>query len=383
MKKYRFRMGICCGILALSAGGVTYAENINNAEIVSSIQPEYILDELGIGLDMPEELGLVSTQKKGDYDNNGMITILGEDGVNSMIERLKNNNIYLYAMPISSDYKITIYMMQDLTGTGILGMTTDVQQAVRKIVEEKLYSEDEQDIEMGEYYSEYSQLSYVTSKSEVVEDAVIDRRTYVTVFNDKMIVFDLQNYNEEKLNESEIVMRELIDSVIPYATENTPMMNTQIEIMDRLKSALDTTDIAYSYDEKSASINLDASVLFGFNEAVLREAGKEYLNEFMPAYASIIFDEEFEGLLASVNFEGHTDTSGSYEYNLDLSQKRAEAVEAYCLEILDDTYCNMMKKLAVAKGYSFENPIYNANGEVDMDASRRVTISFTLDPDKF
>ena len=61
MKKYRFRMGICCGILALSAGGVTYAENINNAEIVSSIQPEYILDELGIGLDMPEELGLVST----------------------------------------------------------------------------------------------------------------------------------------------------------------------------------------------------------------------------------------------------------------------------------------------------------------------------------
>ena len=43
----------------------------------------------------------------------------------------------------------------------------------------------------------------------------------------------------------------------------------------------------------------------------------------------------------------------------------------------------MMKKLAVAKGYSFENPIYNANGEVDMDASRRVTISFTLDPDKF
>lgn len=139
MKKYRFRMGICCGILALSAGGVTYAENINNAEIVSSIQPEYILDELGIGLDMPEELGLVSTQKKGDYDNNGMITILGEDGVNSMIERLKNNNIYLYAMPISSDYKITIYMMQDLTGTGILGMTTDVQQAVRKIVEEKLY----------------------------------------------------------------------------------------------------------------------------------------------------------------------------------------------------------------------------------------------------
>lgn len=197
MKKYRFRMGICCGILALSAGGVTYAENINNAEIVSSIQPEYILDELGIGLDMPEELGLVSTQKKGDYDNNGMITILGEDGVNSMIERLKNNNIYLYAMPISSDYKITIYMMQDLTGTGILGMTTEVQQAVRKIVEEKLYSEDEQDIEMGEYYSEYSQLSYVTSKSEVVEDAVIDRRTYVTVFNDKMIVFDLQNYNEE------------------------------------------------------------------------------------------------------------------------------------------------------------------------------------------
>ena len=68
---------------------------------------------------------------------------------------------------------------------------------------------------------------------------------------------------------------------------------------------------------------------------------------------------------------------------MDLSQRRAEAVKEYCLEILDDTYRNKMEKLAIAKGYSFNNPIYSADGEVDMEASRRVAISFTLDSSQF
>ena len=125
MKKCMLKTLICCLILAMDICVEVYAENVNDAEIVSSTQPEYILDELGIGLDLPEELVLVSTQKKEDYDNNGMIAIYGEDGVNSMVERLKNNNIYLYAAPLRSDYTIRIYMLQDLSETGILGMTTE------------------------------------------------------------------------------------------------------------------------------------------------------------------------------------------------------------------------------------------------------------------
>lgn len=383
MKKCMLKTLICCLILAMDICVEVYAENVNDAEIVSSTQPEYILDELGIGLDLPEELVLVSTQKKEDYDNNGMIAIYGEDGVNSMVERLKNNNIYLYAAPLRSDYTIRIYMLQDLSETGILGMTTEAKQAVKNLIEEQLYSGGEQDIEMAEYYSEFGQLSYITSKSEIVEDTVIGRRTYVTVFNGKIIVFDMQNSNEENWNEAEIVMRELVDSARPYATENTPMGVMQIKIMDKLRSALNTIDVAYTYDEDSTSINLDANVLFGFDEAILTEEGKEYLNIFIPTYASVIFDKEFDGLLASVNFEGHTDTSGSYEYNMNLSQRRAEEVMNYCLEILDDTYRNKMEKLAIAEGYSYDNPIYKIDGEVDMDASRRVAISFTLDSSQF
>ena len=79
--------------------------------------------------------------------------------------------------------------------------------------------------------------------------------------------------------------------------------------------------------------------------------------------------------------EGHTDTSGSYDYNLELSQKRADAVLNFCLSDeagLDAAYVQALSQLLTAKGYSYDYPVYDENGEVDMDASRRVSFRFVV-----
>ena len=384
MKKNAMSIWICCVILVICMRSNVFAENSDEAEIASQSQPQYILDELGIALDVPEAVSYVFTQKESDYPDG----LMPKESMNSMISSLKESDTYLSAISVTDSsltdikWKIMISMLQDLTNKNILGMTADVQHQISSIFENNLMKSGYQDIEMGEYYSNYGTLKYVTAKYNVVGEEVIPRMEYETVFNGKLIDFSLTCYKGELTSEAEIAFRELVDSVRPYMTENTPY-GIQMDIMKKLKNALDTAGVNYSYDKNSASINMDSSILFEFDEATLTEEGQDYLENFIPVYASIIFDKEFEGLLSSINFEGHTDTSGSYEYNMDLSQRRAEAVKEYCLEILDDTYRNKMEKLAIAKGYSFNNPIYSADGEVDMEASRRVAISFTLDSSQF
>lgn len=69
-------------------------------------------------------------------------------------------------------------------------------------------------------------------------------------------------------------------------------------------------------------VTLKAETLFDFDKAVLRDAGKQALNEFadqMKKYPDI------EVVLVT----GHTDQIGSDKYNQKLSERRANAVKAY------------------------------------------------------
>ena len=73
---------------------------------------------------------------------------------------------------------------------------------------------------------------------------------------------------------------------------------------------------------------------------------------------------------------------GSYIDNLDLSQKRAGAVAKY---VLGDGYRGisssqraMLRQLVTANGRSYSDPVLDANGREDMDASRRVVFKFRL-----
>lgn len=75
-------------------------------------------------------------------------------------------------------------------------------------------------------------------------------------------------------------------------------------------------------EKKVVEVNIDLSVLFGFDSAVLSKKAQEDLTRFAGAYN-----------LKSVSLIGHTDRFGSSSYNNVLGQKRADAVKHFLVSV--------------------------------------------------
>ncbi len=137
-------------------------------------------------------------------------------------------------------------------------------------------------------------------------------------------------------------------------------------------------------DVQTGSITMDSNVLFDFGSNVLKPEGKAFLDSFIPLYISSLLESENSGYISEIIIEGHTDTVGSFNYNLDLSQKRAFSVAEYCLIMMESMHAgnlellNTLRGLLTANGRSYSNPIYDNAGNVNMDASRRVEFKFRL-----
>ena len=69
-------------------------------------------------------------------------------------------------------------------------------------------------------------------------------------------------------------------------------------------------------------------------------------------------------------------------YNLELSQQRALSVAKYCLDeetsVLSKEQIAELQTIVTANGRSYSDPVYNDDGSVNMDASRRVEFKFRL-----
>ena len=121
--------------------------------------------------------------------------------------------------------------------------------------------------------------------------------------------------------------------------------------------------------------------MFGVDESAVSEDGKAFLQKFMDIYTSIVFNEKYNGFVSSIAVEGHTDTQGTYEHNMELSEARANSVKDYCISAecgVDAAYFDSLQTMLQAVGYSYDRPVYQDNGEVDMAASRRVSFRFII-----
>ena len=153
-------------------------------------------------------------------------------------------------------------------------------------------------------------------------------------------------------------------------------------LLQRLKEAFAEAGIEVDIDESTGKVNLDSSILFGFDDATLSQEGKDFLDRFLGVYASVILSEECAGFVSGIEIEGHTDTSGKYDYNLKLSKERADSVADYCLREsnsgLTADQLATFAAMTTTVGRSYDDPVYNRDGTVNMDASRRVVFRFRL-----
>lgn len=160
------------------------------------------------------------------------------------------------------------------------------------------------------------------------------------------------------------------------------IIGVKADLIASLNDEFKANQINVEIDYQTGAIVLDSSVLFDYNESVLTSEGTSILAQILPVYCKVLLSEEYEPYLAEVIIDGYTDTTGNYITNLDLSQRRAFAVAEYLMNTKDSfltgAESDVLTEKLTANGRSMSNPILYENGEVNMDASRRVEIKFRL-----
>ena len=110
--------------------------------------------------------------------------------------------------------------------------------------------------------------------------------------------------------------------------------------------------------EANKRVESGATVLFDFDSSEVHDEGKQLLDEIV----------EIAKLCPSVGVEvsGHTDSVGDKDYNIDLGERRAEAVVAYLVSQ------GMSEDRLTAIGLGFSQPIADNSTEEGRAMNRRI-----------
>jgi chemotaxis protein MotB len=156
------------------------------------------------------------------------------------------------------------------------------------------------------------------------------------------------------------------------------LTGVRIKVVTKLKEKLgDLINI----DPKSGALTFSSNILFEQGEYQLKNEAKKELSGFLQKYImTLLEDDELRKNIDAIVIEGHTDTKGSYLYNLELSQKRALEVMNF-LYNLEPKHQKLYQKYIVASGRSYSDIVLK-DGKEDSDASRRIEVKFRLKNEK-
>jgi len=167
---------------------------------------------------------------------------------------------------------------------------------------------------------------------------------------------------------------ELLTKLQAQKAKIKSLTGIKLKVIAELKASLGSK---INIDKKSGSLRLASNILFDKGSAVLKDGAKAQLKaNFIDYVSALITNKNIAEHLDKIIIEGHTDSDGSYLYNLKLSQQRAFAVMNYLLT-LDYIKKNNIKDKLVASGRSYLDVI-KYNGVEDKDASRRIEVKFRL-----
>lgn len=160
------------------------------------------------------------------------------------------------------------------------------------------------------------------------------------------------------------------------------IVGVKAELIEALQKEFAANKVNVNIDSQTGALMLDARVMFDFNSAQLSEEGQKVLGQVLPIYCRVLLSNKYKNNVAEFLIDGYTDTVGTYEYNLELSQMRSLSVAKYLLEIekefLSESDSQALKEILTVSGHSWNNPVLDASGNIDMDASRRVEVKFRL-----
>ena len=184
---------------------------------------------------------------------------------------------------------------------------------------------------------------------------------------------------EADLEAATLKLQDQQDQLNAQALRIDQLIGIRSTMIKDLSESLSSASLKAAVDPATGDIKLDSSVLFETGSASIRPEGKELLDRFIPVYLDVLLRDKYSGYLGEIIIEGHTDTDGSYESNLKLSQSRALQVALYCLNMpsLSSVQRGRLQQILTATGRSESDPVI-VNGVEDKEASRRVEFKFRL-----
>ena len=192
---------------------------------------------------------------------------------------------------------------------------------------------------------------------------------------------DLETAQAE-LKTSQSDLQEARATLVRQQEQLDRLVGVRSAIVEELVSALARSNISGASVDESGAIVFSSEMMFDVGKDDLKNVGKDFLNSFIPGYLSVLMSDRYAPYVSQIIIEGHTDNSGSYLDNMQLSQDRARAVLEY---ILSDEFTGIsrqakrkLEQVVTVNGRSYSDLIYRENGTVDMAASRRVVIKFRM-----
>lgn len=194
---------------------------------------------------------------------------------------------------------------------------------------------------------------------------------------------------QEELNHAYLEIENARQELTTTKQELQDIVGIRTDIIGALQSAFSNSTM--KVDAQTGSITFSSDVLFRYNSASLTAESRETLKNIIPMYLDVLLQDQFRGYIAEIIIEGHTDTDGGYQSNMELSYERANAVADFCLNKsngLSEAKIEQLQRLLTVNGKSWSSPVYQTDDagkptdRVDMAASRRVEIKFRLKEDE-
>ena len=182
-----------------------------------------------------------------------------------------------------------------------------------------------------------------------------------------------------KLLEQSKAHQLLVDELNITKLKIKNLTGIRIKVVEKLK---DTLADSINIDPKSGALRFSSNILFNQGSYTLKPESKQQLSRILKKYIqTLLLDDEIRQYIDNITIEGHTNTDGSYLYNLALSQKRALEVMKFLYKS-DTQNRELYSQYLSASGRSYADLIYDDLGEEDKDASRRIEIKFRIKNEK-
>lgn len=192
--------------------------------------------------------------------------------------------------------------------------------------------------------------------------------------------YDAAALTQEELAAAYLEIDEARGELESTRSQLQDIVGVRTDIIGELQTKFNNSSM--KVDAQNGSITFSSDVLFQYGSANLTNASKATLSEIIPMYLDVLLQDQYRDYIAEIIIEGHTDTDGSYQHNMELSSERASAVARYILDPdngLSEAKIEQLQSMLTINGRSYSSPIYKAgSNEIDMDASRRVEIKFRL-----